>query len=55
MMIIFVVSSSSGVSSLDLSLVNDNFILYVLMDLADCDWEMEINEYLINHKCLKNN
>ena len=29
---------------------NDNFILYVLMDLADCDWEMEINEYLINHK-----
>ena len=28
----------------------DNFILYVLMDLADCDWEMEINEYLINHK-----
>ena len=29
---------------------SDNFILYVLMDLADCDWEMEINEYLINHK-----
>ena len=29
---------------------NDNFILYVLMDLADCDWEMEINEYLISHK-----
>ena len=28
---------------------SDNFILYVLMDLADCDWEMEINEYLINH------
>ena len=28
----------------------DNFILYVLMDLADCDWEMEINEYLINNK-----
>ena len=29
---------------------SDNFILYVLMDLADCDWEMEINEYLINHR-----
>ena len=28
---------------------SDNFILYVLMDLADCDWEMEINEFLINH------
>ena len=27
----------------------DNFILYILMDLADCDWEMEINEYLLNH------
>ena len=29
---------------------DNNFILYVLMDLADYDWEMEINEYLINHK-----
>ena len=29
---------------------NDNFILYVLMDLADYDWEVEINEYLTNHK-----
>ena len=28
---------------------SDNFILYVLMDLADCDWEMEINEFLVNH------